>query len=108
MPEHHTANQLLDGLPADDLEALLPHLEAVSLVQKQAINTPGQPIEQIYFPTTSVISLIASLEEGAAVEVGIIGREGMAGTPVLLGSETASNEAYVQIDGTALRMTFSG
>jgi CRP-like cAMP-binding protein len=83
---------------------LLPHLEEVSLVQKQAINTPGQRIDEIYFPTTGIISLIASLDDGAAVEVGIIGWEGMAGTPVLLGSETASNEAFVQINGTALRM----
>lgn len=106
MSGHHTGNELLDGLAADDLQALLPHLEAVSLVQKQAINAPGQLIEQLYFPTTSVVSLIASVDEGAAVEVGIIiiGREGMVGTPVLLGSETASNEAYVQIAGAALRI----
>jgi CRP-like cAMP-binding protein len=99
-----TGNQLLDGASADDLRRLLPHLEEVSLVQKQTINTPGQPIEQIYFPTAGIVSLVATLDEGAVVEVGVIGREGMVGTPVLLGSETASNEAFVQLDGTALRM----
>ena len=104
MAEFLTGNQLLDGLAPDDLRRLLPHLEAVSLAQKETINRPGEPIEWIYFPTAGIVSLIALLDEGAAVEVGIIGWEGMVGTPVLLGSETPSNEAFVQISGTALRM----
>ena len=99
-----TKNKLLDGLAAEDLQALLPHLTEISLPQKQTLNTPGQRIEQLYFPTSGIVSLIASLDEGGAVEVGIIGQEGVVGTPALLGSETASNEAFVQIAGTALRI----
>jgi CRP-like cAMP-binding protein len=99
-----TGNQLIDGLPAQDIERLKPHLEAVPLVQKQTINAPGAPIEQIYFPVSGIVSMIATLDDGVAVEVGVIGSEGMVGTPVLLGSETASNEAFVQLNGTALRM----
>ena len=59
-----TKNKLLDGLAAEDLQALLPHLSEVSLPQKLTLNTPGQPIEQLYFPTSGVVSLIASLDEG--------------------------------------------
>src|SRR3954470_15691660 len=99
-----TKNNLLDGLAAEDLQPLLPHLTEISLPQKLTLNTPGHRIEQLYFPTSGVVSLIASLDEGGAVEVGIIGQEGMVGTPVLLGSETPSNEAFVQIAGTALRI----
>jgi CRP-like cAMP-binding protein len=106
MAKFPTGNQLLDSLAPDDLRRLLPHLEEqeVPLAHKETINVPGRPIERLYFPTAGVVSLIASVDEGAAVEVGIIGREGMVGTPVLLGSECASNEAFVQIEGRALRM----
>jgi CRP-like cAMP-binding protein len=104
MQHSHTGNRLLDGLAADDLQPLLRHLTEISVSQRQTLNKPGEVIEHVYFPTAGVISLVASLEEGATVEVGIIGFEGMVGTPVLLGSETASNEAFGQIAGTALRL----
>jgi hypothetical protein len=99
-----TGNKLIDGLSAPDIERLKPHLEAAPLVQKQTINAPGAPIEQVYFPTSGAVSMVASLDDGVAVEVGLIGLEGMVGTPVLLGSKTASNEAFVQLNGAALRM----
>jgi CRP-like cAMP-binding protein len=100
-----TKNKLLDGVPAQELERLWPHLEEVPLVQKRAINAPGAAIEHIYFPIVGAVSLIASLGEGVAVEVALIGPEGMVGTPALLGSETASNEAFVQLSGKALRIS---
>src|SRR5215216_6350173 len=59
-----TGNKLIDGLPAQDIERLRPHLEAAPLVQKQTINAPGAPIEQIYFPISGVVSMIASLDDG--------------------------------------------
>ena len=104
MTDHFTGNTLLDRLAADELQRLLPHLTEISLAQKQTLNMPGQEIEQVYFPISAVASMVASPDEGVSVEVGVIGREGMIGTPVVLGWETASNETYVQIDGTALRM----
>ena len=104
MADHRTGNFLLDGLAANELQHLLPRLTKTSLVQKQSLNMPGEVIEQVYFPTSAVASIIATPDEGAAVEVGVIGREGLIGTPILLGSETASNEAYVQIAGTALQI----
>jgi CRP-like cAMP-binding protein len=104
MADYRTGNFLLDGLAADELQRLLPRLTKTSLIQKRSLNMPGEVIEQVYFPTSAVASIIATPDEGAAVEVGVIGREGLVGTPVLLGSETASNEAYIQIAGTALQM----
>jgi CRP-like cAMP-binding protein len=99
-----TGNRLLDGLPAEDLERLLSHLEEVPLTQRQPIHESAALIEDVYFPVTGAISLIATLADGVEVEVGLIGSEGLAGTPVLLGSETASNEAFVQLTGAALRI----
>jgi CRP-like cAMP-binding protein len=104
MPHPHTGNRLLDSLAADDLQLLLPHLTEISFTQKQTFNAAGEVIERIYFPTAGVVSLVTLIDEGVSVEIGIIGREGMVGTPVLLGSEIASNEAYGQIAGTALRI----
>lgn len=104
MANKRTGNQLLDALAADDLQPLLAHLEPVALPQKQVLNAPRQTIEHVYFPTVGVVSLVASLEDGGLVEVGVIGREGMVGLPVLLGSETPSNEAFVQIAGAGLRL----
>jgi CRP-like cAMP-binding protein len=82
-----TGNRLLDGLPAEDLERLLSHLEEVPLTQRQPIHESAALIEDVYFPVTGAISLIATLADGVEVEVGLIGSEGLAGTPVLLGSE---------------------
>src|SRR4051794_35727896 len=104
MPPHPTGNALLDRLAADELDRLLPHCEEVSLAQHQVLNRPGEAIDHVYFVLTGIVSLVASLDEGAMVEVGIIGSEGMVGTPVLLDSPTASIEAFVQIAGTALKI----
>jgi len=99
-----TGNRLLDSLAASDLQRLRPHLEEVAIAQKQTLSAAGGAIEYAYFPTGGVVSLVAALAEGVTVEVGLIGWEGMVGTPILLGSEIASNETYGQIEGTALRI----
>jgi CRP-like cAMP-binding protein len=99
-----TGNKLFDGFPAQHIERLLPHLENVAIEQRQTIHAAGAPIEYVYFPITGFVSLIASLADGVAVEVGLIGSEGLVGTSVLLGSKIASNEAFVQQRGTALRI----
>ena len=104
MADIPTQNALLDSLAEQDLERLRPHLREVAVTQRQTINVAEEVIEHVYFPISAVISLIASLEDGTAVEVGLIGFEGMVGTPVLLGSDTASNQAFVQLSGNALRI----
>jgi CRP-like cAMP-binding protein len=97
-------NRLLAALPPDDLARLQPRLEAVELPQRQVLHAPGQPIEAVYFPETGWISMLAYLESGDAAEVGLVGREGMAGLPVLLGADSSDLEAMVQCPGSALRM----
>ena len=97
-------NRLLAALPPDDLARLWPRLEAVELPFRKVLHAPGEPIEAVYFPKTGWSSMLAYLEDGDAAEVGLIGREGMVGLPVLLGADHDDIEAMVQGPGTALRM----
>jgi CRP-like cAMP-binding protein len=107
MSHGSTGNRLLDTLQNDDLERLLPHLEAVTLALREALNTPAEAIEFIYFPTHGIVSMVATLDDESQVEVGVVGSEGMVGSSVLMGAKTASNQAFVQIAGSALRVPSS-
>ena len=97
-------NHLLAALPPDVLARLLPGLRSVALTTPDVLYAPELPIEAAYFPETGVVSMVADLVDGARAEVGLVGREGMVGLPLVLSFETASNEAMVQCSGTALRI----
>jgi CRP-like cAMP-binding protein len=98
------SNRLLGALSLDDLDPLRAHLEPVPLPQRQTLSMPGTPIDQVYFPQEGMVSLVQPLENGAMIEVGMIGNEGLVGIPVLLGADSSPLEAMVQIPGSALRM----
>ncbi len=98
-------NQLLASLPPDALASLLPRLTPVVLVSRQVICKPDEPIDAVYFPESGMFSLVDLLEDGMRAEVGVIGREGMLGMPLLARINTFFVEAQVQMPGTALRMT---
>jgi CRP-like cAMP-binding protein len=101
------SNRLLRALTAEDLDLLRPHLEAVPLPHKQTLSKPDTPIDDVYFLEEGMVSLVQPLENGAMIEVGMIGNEGFAGVPVLLGADRSPLEAMVQIPGSALRMPAS-
>jgi CRP-like cAMP-binding protein len=96
------SNNILAGLP--DPEQFAGKLHPVRLEIGEILYQPEQRIEHVYFPTAGVISLLAAFEDGSTVEAGVIGREGMLGTQVVLGAETTPHQALVQADGHALRM----
>jgi CRP-like cAMP-binding protein len=98
-------NVLLTALPRNAYLRLLPHLESVSLPIGTILYNSGESIEHVYFPEDALISLVTHMRDGATVEVGLIGSDGMVGIPVLLGDDIAFEAAVVQIGGTALRMT---
>jgi len=106
-PALSISNRLLGALAADDLDSLRPDLHVVTLSQRQALSKPGTPIEDVYFVEDGMVSLVQPLENGAMIEVGMIGNEGFVGVPILLGAETSPLEAMVQIPGSALRMQAS-
>ncbi len=97
-------NRLLAALPANDYERLIPHLKLVSLPTRQVIYEPGEPITQVYFPQNAVVSIVTIMEDGSTVEIGIVSNEGMVGIPVILGGNTTTTKAFVQVAGAGMQM----
>src|SRR5687768_15904387 len=97
-------NQLLRALPADRYAELLPYLEPVDLAVRQVLWQPNATLHSIYFPRTAVLSLLTLLADAEPVEAATIGREGMAGSAILLGARVTGVQAIVQLPGTALRV----
>lgn len=98
-------NQLLARMPAALADLMFAHLEPVSLPQGLVIEQPNEPVEHIYFPTGGVISIVAMNGEGnAQIEAGLVGREGMSGTMVVMGTDRSPHQTTVQIAGTGYRL----
>ena len=84
-------NRLLDLLPPSQLDRLRPHLSSEILALNQTLQERGKPVEFVVFPTSGMISIVAMMRDGASVEVGLAGREGMLGVQALLGDEVSLN-----------------
>jgi len=97
-------NRLLESLPVTDRRRMLAGCETVELVFADRLSTPGEPLQHVYFPIGGFISLIMPVDDSAALEVGMVGNEGMFGTPLALGVDISPVRAVVQGAGTALRM----
>src|SRR5436190_17491568 len=98
------ANSVLAALPPGTYRALLSGLEPVTLAFGEVLYEPGEPIRDVYFPTGSLVSLLTLVEGRLALEVGLVGREGMVGVALALGIGVSPVRALVQGSGTALRM----
>jgi CRP-like cAMP-binding protein len=95
----HSKNLLLSALSREDYALLRPHLAEVRLKQKTVLQQPNEPISHVYFPLSGMISMLAILTTGEAIEIAAIGREG--GQRL----EIAFAQAIVQLPGTALKIT---
>ena len=104
MAAPNTGNSLLDALPLETLSRLKRHLTVVDMTYGEEIHEPGEPIEHVLFPTRGLISIVASMEDGSAVEINMVGREGMFSVAAILGDDRPSHRAMVQLAGHALRM----
>ncbi|MGY0194695.1 Crp/Fnr family transcriptional regulator [Leptothrix sp. BB-4] len=102
--QEHKGNRLLDALPAPDRERLLADAERIELRFGRVLETPGEPVGHVLFPTSGFISLLVQVDGLAGLEVGMVGREGMLGVPLLLGQGIASWTAIVQGTGMAWRL----
>ena len=96
-------NLLLAALGPADRVALDGHLEAVDLPVGLELYAPGQPMTHAWFPTAGVVSMVSEMDEGT-VEIGTMGREGMYGLPILLGSGETTARAFMQVGGRGFRM----
>jgi CRP-like cAMP-binding protein len=97
-------NSLLAAVPSKDYRRLLTRLEPVTLTFGEVLYEPGETIRAVYFPGNSLVSLLTLADGHLALEVGLIGREGMVGIPLVLGQDQSSVRALVQGSGTAMRM----
>ena len=101
------ANRLLALLPREDYARLRPHLEPIALTYRQSLYQANRPIKFVYFIETGVGSLVNTMANGDAAEVGTIGNEGLVGLPLVLDDERAPTAVYVQVPGTGLRIAAS-
>ena len=100
-------NRLLASLPEKDYEALLPSLELVALPLGAAVYESGAAQGYVYFPTTSIVSLLYVLADGASAEIAITGSEGLVGIALFMGGETTPSRAVVQSAGHGYRLRAS-
>ncbi|MEO8738656.1 MAG: Crp/Fnr family transcriptional regulator [Casimicrobiaceae bacterium] len=100
-------NRVLAALPHADYERLLANFEPVTLTFGEVLYEPGDKIRYVYFPSNSLVSLLSLVDRHLALEVGMVGREGMVGVALALGIGTSPVRALVQGAGTAMRMKAS-
>jgi CRP-like cAMP-binding protein len=97
-------NRLLATLAPADFSLLEPKLERVPLPLGTSLVEPDTPIEHVYFLEEGITSVVATTPQGRRIEIGIIGREGLTGTPVLLGMDCTPHACFVQMLGAGLRI----
>src|SRR6202162_3203927 len=98
------ANRLLALLAPRDYERLRPHLHRISLDYRQSLYRAHKPIGFVYFIETGVGSLVNTMANGQASEVGTIGNEGLVGLPIVFGDDRAPTSVYIQVPGAGLKM----
>ena len=98
------SNRVLAGIPTKEYRRLQANLEPVKLKFGQVLYVPGKPILHVYFPVDCLISLLTAVDRRRTLEVGVVGNEGMAGMPFILGMGVSGVRAIVQGEGDALRM----
>ena len=101
---HPVENRLLAMLPSEEYERLKPNLENTLFTLSQVIYESGREQRYIYFPTTSIISLLYLMENGSSAEIGVVGNEGVVGIALFMGGKTMPNRAVVQSAGAGVRM----
>jgi CRP-like cAMP-binding protein len=97
-------NRLLAAMSAADKAWLRPHLEYRELAIRHSFEEPNRPIKYVYFIESGFASLVAASAPAREVEVGLIGREGVTGLPVLLGGDRSPHACYVQLAGSGHRI----
>src|SRR5579862_1699320 len=97
-------NKILLALPPNELERFLPKLELVRLQPRLILHEVGDTLQSAYFSNSGMISVLSVFPDGKSVEVGLIGREGFVGVPLVAGFRSAATRAVVRIEGTAFRV----
>ena len=98
-------NQLLAAMSVDDLALVRPHLRPLAMPLLKDLERPNRRIDSIYFMDTGIASVVAVQSDQTRIEVGLIGREGMSGTAVVLGGDQSPHATYIQVAGEGQRIT---
>ena len=106
-PHSPKQNHILTALPAEDYARLLPDLELTPMPLGWAVYESGGKLGYLYFPTTSIVSLLYVMESGASAEIAITGNEGLVGISLFMGGESTPSRAVVQSAGNGYRLRAS-
>jgi CRP-like cAMP-binding protein len=104
-PPDPKLNSILASLPAKDYERLLPDLEPVEMPLRWTMSESGDHVNYLHFPTSGVVSLIYSLEDGSSSETALVGNEGLVGISIFMGGESMPTSTEVQSAGYAYRLS---
>jgi CRP-like cAMP-binding protein len=106
MPSPHNPLQshILAALPKAERERLFPHMELVPMPLGDVLYESGIKLKHVYFPTTSIVSLLYVMEDGASAEIAVVGNEGIIGLALFMGGESTPSRAIVQSGGYAYRL----
>jgi CRP-like cAMP-binding protein len=108
LQETYSKNLLIDALSLDDIELLKPLFTREKLYREQVLIPASEPIEHVWFPEGGVASVVAHKVDSGPTEVGIFGRDGFAGMPLLLGADASVHHICIQVEGgTGLRIAAS-
>ncbi|MBE9045321.1 Crp/Fnr family transcriptional regulator [Pleurocapsales cyanobacterium LEGE 10410] len=98
-------NRLLAALPQQVYQSLVPYLQPVELPQHQILYHAGEHYDYAYFPSHSIVSTVAIMENGSTTEIGVIGNEGMVGLPIILDTNYTNSTAIVQVGDGGYRIS---
>ena len=99
-----TRNRLLSSLTQSDFELLCPLLTPIALEMRKKLQLKGQKIESIYFLEQGIASIVVNAGDERRIEIGLVGREGVTGLPLIMGAEVSPNDTFMQTAGFGLRV----
>ena len=100
-----TSNRILKSLSSDDLRLIEADLVAVDLPVRKELEAPRKPIEAVYFVESGFASVVANGSKTRSIEVGLIGREGVTGLAIIMGTDRSPNRTFIQSAGKGLRLS---
>ena len=100
-------NKFLQSLSKGDFELLRPHLRSVKLEHSKVLFDQGDTIQEMYFPNTGAVSFVVPLSEGAFIEAGLVGCDGVVGTPAALDGAKSLNRVVVQVEGEGFSISIT-
>ena len=101
---HFKKNRLLASLPTTEWKRWYTSLEIVEMPLGQVLYEPGVALNYVYFPLTSIVSLLYVMENGASAEIAVVGNEGIVGVSLFMGGESTPSRAVVQSAGSGCRL----